>query len=122
MGYVKNILISIDQLGNAIAGGNPDNTISSRVGYFSQVGKSITSMYWRTLEKIINFAFWPVDGPNHCQLAFEDDPEETFYDGGSDFVRFVLSLIIIVACLPISIILYAIWLVRKIFGYKKNEF
>ena len=30
--YLKNILISIDQLGNAIAFGSPDETISSRLG------------------------------------------------------------------------------------------
>jgi len=32
MPYAFNILIAIDQLGNAIADGNPDNTISARVG------------------------------------------------------------------------------------------
>lgn len=32
MKYAKNILIGIDQLINTICGGNPDETISSRVG------------------------------------------------------------------------------------------
>jgi len=30
--YLLNILISIDQLGNTFAGGDPDETISSRLG------------------------------------------------------------------------------------------
>ncbi len=30
--WLLNILISIDQLGNTIAGGDPDETISSRLG------------------------------------------------------------------------------------------
>lgn len=30
--YIWNILIAIDQLGNAILGGDPDETISSRAG------------------------------------------------------------------------------------------
>jgi len=116
MGYFKNLLVSVDQMGNTIAGGDPDNTISARVGYFSQVPGSRARGYWKLMEKIINFTFWPVDGPDHCLLAFEDDPEETFYDGGSDFVRFLLSLIIIAFCIPIAILLYFFWLIVKIFG------
>lgn len=30
--YLYNILISLDQLGNTILGGDPDETISSRLG------------------------------------------------------------------------------------------
>ena len=30
--YVWNVLLSIDQLGNTLAGGEPDETISSRTG------------------------------------------------------------------------------------------
>lgn len=116
MGYLKNLLVAVDQLGNTIAGGNPDNTISARVGYFSQVPGSRIRGYWKTMEAIINFTFWPVDGPDHCQHAFESDPEETFYDGGSDIGRFALSLITIPCCIPIAIILYLFWLIASIFG------
>ena len=118
MGYLKNLLVAVDQLGNTIAGGDPDNTISARVGYFSQVPKTTKIRgYWKTMELIINFTFWPVDGPDHCQQAFEADPEETFKDGGSDFVRVLLGLIIIMFCAPIAIILYLFWIVSRIFGF-----
>jgi hypothetical protein len=33
--YFFNLLISMDQLGTAIAAGNPDNTISVRIGHFA---------------------------------------------------------------------------------------
>lgn len=117
MRYFKNVLISVDQLGNAICGGDPDNTISARVGYFSQADRSVKKWYWKALEKIINFTFWPVDGENHCQEAFEADPEETFYDNRGDVARVFMSIIIIASCIPISIILYSVWLIKKIFGY-----
>lgn len=113
MKYFFNILVAIDQLGNAICGGNPDNTISARVGYFSQVTTNWTKWYWKTFEKVINFTFWPVDGPDHCLQAFEADAKETFYDNNGDFFRVLLSIIIVVFCIPISIILYTFWVIKE---------
>jgi len=121
MGYFKNLLVGLDQLGNTIAARYPDNTISARVGYFSLDKDSITS-YGRTMEFIIDTTFWPVDDPNHCRDSFSADPEDVFYEGGSDFVRMLLSTIIVIACIPISIVLYSIWAIRRLFGYKKNYF
>ena len=97
------VLVAIDQLGNAIAGGNPDSTISARVGYFSaraNLGKG----YWKSLEAIINFMFFPIDGPKHCYQAWQADIDELF-KRGSDFARVILSVIIVVACLIIAIVL-----------------
>ena len=37
--YFFRIAISIDQLGNTILGGRPDETISGNVGYNAQQGK-----------------------------------------------------------------------------------
>ena len=58
--YLKNILISIDQLFNTIFGGDPDETLSSRIG---------KKAHGTILEKIINFIF----GDNHCIDAIEKD-------------------------------------------------
>ena len=33
--YIGNAFVSIDQFGKSLAGGNPDNTISARVGYYN---------------------------------------------------------------------------------------
>lgn len=113
--YFKNVLVAIDQLGNSICGGNPDNTISARVGYFSQVSRTAGRYFWMALEKVINFTFWPVDGPDHCRQAFEVDPEETFNDNNGDIFRILMSLVIVTTCIPISVILYFVWLIKKIF-------
>lgn len=37
--YVLNVLIALDQFGNALVGGDPDETISSRAGKAQQKGR-----------------------------------------------------------------------------------
>ncbi len=59
--YFLNILISIDQLGNTLLGGSPDETVSSRVG---------RSYKASAVEAVINFLFrW--QSPDHCDQAIE---------------------------------------------------
>jgi hypothetical protein len=66
--YLRRIAVSIDQLGNTIAGGHPDETISSRVGRSALRGDP-TGLF---LEKIINrLAVWLGDEPNHCRRMIE---------------------------------------------------
>lgn len=61
--YIKNILISIDQFFNALTGGDPDETISSRVGK-----KQKSCLFCRFLCKLLN----KID-PNHCESSIELD-------------------------------------------------
>ena len=110
------VLVAIDQLGNAIAGGNPDATISARVGYFSANAKRGQS-YWRLLEAIIDFAFRPIDGPRHCYQAWQADKDERF-QRGSDLTRVLLSAIIFIACPLIAILLHTLVLLVPGWRYK----
>lgn len=114
MKYIKNLLIAIDQLGNSICGGNPDCTISARVGYRAMRNKDFTRYFWQGLEKVINITFWPVDGYDHCRKSFFADPENIYYDNNSDVMRVVISVIIVTTCIPISILLYIYWVVRRL--------
>ena len=59
--YTINILVSIDQFGNTLLGGSPDETISSRVGRNYQ-----GSIFQKTINKIF---FWQKD---HCSEAIEE--------------------------------------------------
>jgi len=82
MNWAVGVLIGVDQLGNAIAAGNPDSTISARVGYFADKDtcsfqERCIKYYWLILEWVINFAFLPIDGPVHCLQAYKDDSEAT---------------------------------------------
>lgn len=70
--YILNVLIGIDQLGNALLKGNPDETISSR-SYRRRVEGS---KRWALAERVINVLFYRdrvtlPDGTvyKHCQLS-----------------------------------------------------
>ena len=66
MGYVKRLLIAIDQLGNTALDGDPDETISSRVGRNAVAGK-----WWALIaERVIDFIAWRVFGQyDHCRRS-----------------------------------------------------
>jgi len=110
------VLVAIDQLGNAIASGNPDATISARVGYFSALAKRAKG-YWKGLERIIDFSFYPIDGPRHCYQAWQADKDERFLRG-SDLARVILSVFIVVACLVIAIVLHVLVLFIRPWKFK----
>lgn len=63
--YIINILIAIDQFLNTVMGGDPDETISSRMG--KHVAKK-DSPFCNLICKLLNY----VD-PNHCTKSIEKD-------------------------------------------------
>jgi hypothetical protein len=94
-GYIGNLLTAVDQLGNAIAGGNPDVTVSGRVGYHSL---TVKSKYWRAMEQIINFTFEPIDGPEHCYRTYMNDNDIDNYSSSVESLV-ALSLIAGITCI-----------------------
>lgn len=73
MSYGKALLIAIDQLGNAILRGWPDETFSSRCWRWHLSGKR----HWprRMVDTIF---FWDRDkstGKRHCEMSFESERE-----------------------------------------------
>ncbi|MDC9720151.1 MAG: hypothetical protein PSN46_05400 [Gammaproteobacteria bacterium] len=101
--WLSAVLVAIDQLGNALSGGYPDSTISARVGYNARHSNPLTRDYWLLLEWVINFSFEAIDGPDHCYQAYVNG-SKTHYRDGSDLMRFILSLLIIINALPIAVI------------------
>lgn len=95
--YFLNLVIAIDQLGNAIAGGSADCTVSARVGYFSyrKYKNKILNGYWLALRTVIDFAFYPLDGEEHCRQAYVDDADELFIHG-TDWALAVLGVIVFI--------------------------
>lgn len=61
--YIWNILIAVDQLGNAILGGDPDETISSRAGKVQDESRWAKCLCW-FLNKL---------DTGHCKEAIETD-------------------------------------------------
>lgn len=96
--YTGNLMVAIDQLGNAIAGGDPDSTVSGRVGYYSYkkyVNRKWRNGYWKTLRTVIDWAFKPLHGPEHCRQAYQFELDEK-HEHGSDVALAILGVIVLV--------------------------
>lgn len=107
--YLLNILIAIDQLGNTLAGGHPDVTISARVGY--QCWKHEPGRYWRALRWVIDTTFKPIDGPGHCIEAYFSDVKGR-HNSGSDAARLVLGVLVLAGCAVLAPIIRVVgWFV-----------
>ncbi|MGY8862444.1 MAG: hypothetical protein ACKVJ2_07410 [Pseudomonadales bacterium] len=102
-GWFYSVLIAIDQLGNALAGGYADSTISARVGYNVRHSAPAMQNYWRLLEWVIDYSFLPLDGPDHCYQAYLAG-NNTYYRDGSDLMRVILSSLIFFNAMPIAIV------------------
>jgi len=61
--YIWNLLIAIDQFANAVLGGDPDETISSRAGKVQHKSRWAKILCWG-LNKL---------DTNHCKNAIETD-------------------------------------------------
>ena len=71
-GYRYKLWISQDQLVNAIHNGNPDITVSSRIGWMAEQGsKTATAM-----AKVVDFLFYIAIGQrDHCRVSIERDED-----------------------------------------------
>ncbi len=63
--YVWNVLLGLDQFLSVLTGGDPDETVSSRVGKAASAGSRIG----RALERCLDAVF----GAGHCRGAIEAD-------------------------------------------------
>lgn len=75
--WMLNVLISVDQLGNVIFGGDPDETISSRLGKL-KVRHGGAIPWHRPVAKVIDWGLEKID-LNHSIDAIE-------YDEGKDAI------------------------------------
>lgn len=60
--YIHNVGIGLDQFVNAIVGGDPDETLSSRMGKSAAKGHR----WWGWVHDALDY-FWP----NHCKKAID---------------------------------------------------
>lgn len=105
MGYLLSVFIAVDRLVNVLACGHINATVSARVGYFAKVAREEgqgRGRYWRIMEKLIDFAFLPVDGPNHCYNAMLSE-KHSEYEKGNDLARAWLAPIVLLFCGVFSI-------------------
>jgi len=123
MGYLGNFFVAIDQLGNVLAGGNPDNTVSSRVGFYnsSNYVKGDAPWQWKLFEQIIDTTFYPIDGDNHCHEAYYNDAGELFDPETNDFLIFLVGCFVVPSCIIIGLLLYTLFALRLVSPKKINR-
>lgn len=66
--WLRNVLVSIDQMINALLGGDPDETISSRAGKAIATRSMQQAGIWHVLCRMLHW----ID-PNHCPDSIEHD-------------------------------------------------
>jgi hypothetical protein len=85
--YSANVIIAMDQLGNALWGGSPDETISSRLGRIERhYGGRQNIPWYRGGARVLNWALDKIQ-KDHCVRAVEEDEmqqirQESVFDGG----------------------------------------
>lgn len=62
--WLWNIGIALDQLANAVLGGDPDETISSRAAKSAREGRLWGCIFCRLIDRF---------DPNHCEKTIEPD-------------------------------------------------
>ena len=92
------LLVNIDRFGNALAGGDYRATVSGRVGYHANF---TSNQFWKVMEWIINETFRPLDGPEHCLIAYE--LEKGWHRRGNDIALLVLAILIVLGCVVLAI-------------------
>lgn len=70
--YIINVLIGIDQLFNAIFGGDPDETISSRIGKTKRNHGGTIPFFRYPLRRVVDMLLELIDD-NHTIDAIEED-------------------------------------------------
>ena len=114
MTYIKKILIAIDQVGNALADGNPKRTISGRTGYYQYNAIKPFRLYWRLLAFIIDATFYPLDSHSHCRKAYENEKDKEFTNRLNLIALVVLSFITIGSCLILAPIFWTIYGIKAL--------
>jgi len=102
MNYMKRMLIAIDQLGNAICDGHPDTTISARLHWLSisENKKPWGFKYFLALRRVVDFTFYPFDGPGHCYQAYYYQRQTVLR--GSKIALMIMGALVFISCFLIA--------------------
>lgn len=110
--WLRNLFLSLDQLMNTLVGGNPDLSISARVGYHQAHS---TNIWWSLLGDIIDSTFYPIDGDGHCLQAYHADNEDYSAQSINPVAMVSLGIVIVISCvlLALPIVLISFFITKK---------
>jgi len=108
--YIVNMFYFVDILMNALTGGNGTITVSARTGFYDRhkpARHAYSRWFWDKAARIINFTFYPMDGPGHCEQAYvwardnvlQGKDDEIGFMHGPKWSLVILMLVIILACI-----------------------
>lgn len=102
------VLISLDQLGNALTGGYADTTISARLGYAKD-------KHWvfASLARLVDLAFAPVE-PAHTYWAWRGTRDG---HGNARRGNDVAMVLLVLVTLPFLVPIWLVNVTRMIVGY-----
>ncbi len=92
--YVGRVSQALSQLGNALANGNPDVSISARIGQ-----KRGSNWYWRFATNLVDFTFYPLEGKGHCDRAWNRETKEIYLTQGHWLSFVVLTALFTTFCI-----------------------
>jgi hypothetical protein len=108
--YLFNLLVAVDQLFNVLAGGNPDVTISGRIGWHC---KNSESVFWHTLRMVVDNTFAPLDGEQHCYTTLlEDSDVDTL--STNVFGKIGVSIFVVVGCAVLFIPVRVLYIINRL--------
>lgn len=107
--YLGRLANALSQLGNALAGGDPDVSISARIGQMNDA-----NLFWYVCRVIVDFTFYPIDGWGHCRGAFKSDMLEDYTIGQDWRIG-----IVVMTCLMVLVCVILVWFTWSYFGIKK---
>lgn len=118
MEKAKNIFLWIDKRFNWLAGGNIENTISGRLGYYANNSNTSVRWYWWIMQFIVDLTFYPLDGHHHCLDSWIRDETKGDYKPTKYAVFFfILSILTVSSCL-ILILPFYLLLILGVFNRK----
>tara|TARA_R110002167_G_scaffold188319_1_gene389830 strand:- start:13455 stop:13874 length:420 start_codon:yes stop_codon:yes gene_type:complete len=98
----------VDQTGNFFANGDPDSTISARIGYHTRPEVKHPGRFWLWLRSVVDWSFMPWDGPFHCWQAYQYDRNERFRGVGI-VSGLLMSAFVLLGCVAV-VVVNRVWL------------
>ena len=114
--YILRVLVAKDCVGNAASGGSYKVTVSARTGY--QANKKNPSRFWLVLEALIDWAFYPIDGLNHCVNSIKEGDR---FKQDSDIRLFAVACLIFLFAPLIGVAIRFFLKMHELYLWVKNK-
>ena len=112
--YIGRALNATSQWFNAVfVNGNPDVSISARIGYENYF---YNNKIYKAFKWVVDTTFYPIDGKDHCKNAYLRDRKEDYTLGqGWVLGEWIMCLLLVITCIPLSVLFWSYHVIKKLF-------